>query len=160
MSKRLKITVVAIDEDRKTKATYQHGVEVPDSTYKMNEALTAQDPDETLRMVSQGAISAAVASVQPKGSGDNASQLGQMMEGASAKPPPRGTPQGKKLESMLGLDIIEHMDRQDRGEVTPGASEGGGPPQWARQQMQPQGPRPIARPQGPHTTGPRPPNVG
>lgn len=150
---RLLIHVAAIDAQG-NRVVERKALDVPKSMVATSKML-AESVEDLLGMLASTAAGGAMQAVIPSrvaGGGAATAAIG----GAVAADGEGGRV-GKSLEEALGLDIIEHMDAVDRGEVAPKGGQGGGPPAYV-QQAQAAAPRaPMARPAGPHTRGPAPP---
>lgn len=133
---KIKITVVAIDEERGVKATRKGLVEVPKKVVKLYEVLGG-DEDDVLRRVSDTVYSSAVREMQPgrtdlgraltEASGGRIGGRGPgnqapVAEEAPAPGAPARARGGDPLASMLGLDIIKNLTKRDRASAAHAAA--------------------------------------
>lgn len=139
---KVRITVVAMDEEAGIKSTLEEIVEVPKKVVKLHEMFGA-DEKIRLRAVGQTVFTSALKALGPGGR----SMTSALMEGAPSgrvggraaapapqqMPPPTGpgsapaVPQsGDPLSEMLGLDLIRHANAS---EVQAAAHQPQPPPQ-------------------------------
>lgn len=120
------IKVVAYDESQGLKATRDGTVEVPRSTVKLHEAMFGGDPADMLRVIGDSVYASAVGSVQMPESGS--STRSALAEAKTGAPVGAGHGAGKQdpLAAMLGLDLIDEMDRKESSRH--GGGRGGTPP--------------------------------
>lgn len=99
---KLIITCVAIDADRRVKATYQEGAEIPDKVVKLHGMLAEGDGDEIMRSLSRSAMAAAVKAVTL--TADSGARIAQEIQSG---------PSDSSAAKALGLDLIEHMEANE-----------------------------------------------
>lgn len=137
---RLQVTVVALDDDRRMKATRQGEQPVSQITIRLNESVLGKDPDAILEMVADNALTAALRTAAQTGHQAAQGTLNQALAEARRAPqrpaehgPPGAAPApapANGLMSMLGLDLIDHQDQLDAARGVNQASPMGpsGPP--------------------------------
>lgn len=149
---RVLIHVAAVDAQG-NRFVERKALDVPKGVVATTKFL-AEDNEGILSMLAQTAAGGAMRSMVPSSQGGSAASTVVSSIDASGE---TGRV-GKNLEEALGLDIIQHMDAVDRGEVAPKGGQGGGPPAYVQQQQM-AAPRPPMRSMGPHTTGPAAPRM-
>jgi hypothetical protein len=143
---RLLVHVAAIDAEGR-RVVERKAFDVPESVVKSHGVLT-ESAEDLLGVLASSAAGGAMKSMMPS------SPAGGGAADVLSATDPESTRITEDAAKSLGLDIIEHMDAVERGEVSPSSQGGGGPPAWAQQSAAPRMPQ---RSMGPHTTGPRPP---
>jgi hypothetical protein len=109
---RLRVTVEVLDEEAGKKTRRRKEIEVPPRVLNVNKAL-CETRMELRRFVANDVMSAALASMISVQAPTQALEEAMRQPASQGGEAARGAKGMNKLESFLGLDVINHMDKLD-----------------------------------------------